>query len=84
MNHAPMFLLRFASVRTIGPQLAQFVGAGRGRGGAGLQAAENAELVVRTDGANDALTISTSILANCYKRSFEPIPCVISATTPRD
>ncbi len=33
-------------------------------GGTGIQAANNTELVVRTDGANDTLTISTAILAN--------------------
>ncbi|HYO09377.1 MAG TPA: autotransporter-associated beta strand repeat-containing protein, partial [Tepidisphaeraceae bacterium] len=34
-------------------------------GGAGIQAATlNGELIVRTDGANDALTISTPVLAN--------------------
>lgn len=33
-------------------------------GGAGIQAANNAELVIRTNGINDALTISTPILAN--------------------
>lgn len=27
---------------------------------------------------------SPNIVVNCYRRSFEPIPCVISATTPRD
>jgi autotransporter-associated beta strand protein len=39
-------------------------GGGTLSGGTGLQAANNAELVVRTDGTNDALTISTPILAN--------------------
>ncbi|MES2439688.1 MAG: autotransporter-associated beta strand repeat-containing protein [Verrucomicrobiota bacterium] len=33
-------------------------------GGAGIQAASGLEMVIRTDGANDALTISTPILAN--------------------
>lgn len=33
-------------------------------GGTGIQAALEAELVIRTDGANDVLTISTPILAN--------------------
>ena len=33
-------------------------------GGAGIQAATGAEMVIRTAGANDALTISTPILAN--------------------
>jgi fibronectin-binding autotransporter adhesin len=33
-------------------------------GGTGIQAANNAELVVRTDGSSDTLTISTPILAN--------------------
>jgi len=33
-------------------------------GGTGIKAASAAELVIRTDGANDALTISTPILAN--------------------
>lgn len=33
-------------------------------GGTGIQAAAGAELVVRTDGLNDTLTISTAILAN--------------------
>ncbi|XHR27122.1 MAG: autotransporter-associated beta strand repeat-containing protein [Chthoniobacteraceae bacterium] len=33
-------------------------------GGAGLSAASGAELVVRTDGANDTLTINSGILAN--------------------
>ena len=33
-------------------------------GGTGVQAASNGELVIRTDGASDALTISTPILAN--------------------
>jgi autotransporter-associated beta strand protein len=33
-------------------------------GGTGIQAASGAELVIRTDGANDALTISSPILAN--------------------
>jgi autotransporter-associated beta strand protein len=33
-------------------------------GGTGIQASNNAELVIRTDRSSDALTISTSILAN--------------------
>ncbi|HEX8294725.1 MAG TPA: autotransporter-associated beta strand repeat-containing protein [Chthoniobacteraceae bacterium] len=33
-------------------------------GGTGIQAASGAELVIRTDGANDALTINTPVLAN--------------------
>ena len=35
-----------------------------GGSGAGVQAASNAELVIRTDGANDALTINAPILKN--------------------
>ena len=58
------FTLDTGAVLTVNGILKSGSSAGVLGGGAGIQAANNAELTIRTDAAGDGLTISTPILAN--------------------